>query len=316
MPVLMFLALLLFTFGVAFYVLRPTKTEAAVQQQLDNLQDRRAEETGQTILKEEGFSSNPEIAQIVRQIPGAIGTLNLIKQSGQKWMVDAVMGISILSAVVIGLTASLFVPGTFLAVIIGIAAGSIPYVYLFIMREQRFSKCDELLPEAIDLMARGLRAGHALTAVIEMVADEIPEPISSEFRRLHEENQLGLTLRDATINLVSRLPRGDMRFLATAMLLQKETGGNLAVILDKTAAVARERARLRGQIKIYTAQGRVTGFVLCAMPFVMFGLLSMVNWQFERLLVTEDLGRDLIYAGLGLMVIGVLIIRKIIDVKV
>lgn len=316
MPVLMFLALLIFTFAVAFYVLRPTKTEAAVQQQLDDLQDRRAEETGQTILKEEGFSSNPEIAQIVRQIPGAIGTLNLIKQSGQKWMVDAVMGISVLSAVVIGLVASLFVPGTFLAVIIGIVAGSIPYVYLFVMREQRFNKCDELLPEAIDLMARGLRAGHALTAVIEMVADEIPDPISSEFRRLHEENQLGLTLRDATINLVSRLPRGDMRFLATAMLLQKETGGNLAVILDKTAAVARERARLRGQIKIYTAQGRVTGFVLCAMPFVMFGLLSMVNWQFERLLVTEDLGRILIYVGLGLMLLGVLIIRKIIDVKV
>jgi tight adherence protein B len=107
-----------------------------------------------------------------------------------------------------------------------------------------------------------------------------------------------------------------MRFLATAILLQKETGGNLAVILDKTAAVARERARLRGQIKIYTAQGRVTGFVLCAMPFVMFGLLSAVNWQFERLLVTEDLGRILIYVGLGLMLLGVLIIRKIIDVKV
>ena len=316
MPVLMFITLLIFTFAVAFYILRPTKTEAAVQQQLVEIQDQRAEDTGQTILKEEGFSSSAEIAQIVRQIPGAIGTLDLIKQSGQKWQVDVVMGISVLSVVVVAALASLVVPGTLLPIIIGIAAGLIPYVYLFIMREQRFRKCDELLPEAIDLMARGLRAGHALTAVIEMVADEIPEPISTEFRRLHEENQLGLTLRDATMNLVSRLPRGDMRFLATAMLLQKETGGNLAVILDKTAAVARERARLRGQIKIYTAQGRVTGFVLCAMPFVMFGLLSAVNWQFERLLVTEELGRTLIYIGLGLMVLGVLIIRKIIDVKV
>src|SRR5215467_9450740 len=130
MLVLMFIILLIFTFGVAFYVLRPTRTESAVQQQLDEIQDRRAEETGQTILKEEGFSSSAEIAQIVRQIPGAIGILNLIKQSGQKWMVDAVMGISLLSAVVVGVLASLFVPGTLLAVIIGIAAGSIPYVYL------------------------------------------------------------------------------------------------------------------------------------------------------------------------------------------
>jgi len=316
MPVLLFLALLIFTFAIAFYVLRPTKTEAAVQQRLDDIQDARAEVTGQTILREEGYSANPEIAQIVRQIPGAIGTLNLIRQSGQKWKVDAVMGLSLLAAIVVGGVCSLFLPGTALAILFGIAAGAAPYVYLFVMREQRFSKCDELLPEAIDLMARGLRAGHALTAVIEMVGNEIAEPISSEFKRLHEEHQLGLTLRDATMNLVSRLPRGDMRFLATAMLLQKETGGNLAVILDKTAAVARERARLRGQIKIYTAQGRVTGFVLCAMPFVMFGLLSAVNWQFERLLVTEDLGRILIYIGIGLMLLGVLIIRKIIDVKV
>jgi len=316
MPVLLFLALLIFTFAIAFYVLRPTKTEAAVQQRLDDIQDARAEITGQTILREEGYSANPEIAQIVRQIPGAIGTLNLIRQSGQKWKVDAVMGLSLLAAIVVAGACSLFLPGTALAILFGIAAGAVPYVYLFVMREQRFSKCDELLPEAIDLMARGLRAGHALTAVIEMVGNEIAEPISSEFKRLHEEHQLGLTLRDATMNLVSRLPRGDMRFLATAMLLQKETGGNLAVILDKTAAVARERARLRGQIKIYTAQGRVTGFVLCAMPFVMFGLLSAVNWQFERLLVTEELGRILIYVGIGLMLLGVLIIRKIIDVKV
>lgn len=316
MPVLLFLVLLIFTFAIAFYVMRPTKTEAVVQQRLDDIQDARAEATGQTILKEEGFSSNPEIALMIRQIPGAIGTLNLIRQSGQKWKVDAVMGLSVLLAVVVAGIAALIVPGTVLAVLIGVAAGAIPYIYLFVVREQRFRKCDELLPEAIDLMARGLRAGHALTAVIEMVGNEVAEPISSEFKRLHEEHQLGLTLRDATMNLVSRMPRGDMRFLATAMLLQKETGGNLAIILDKTAAVARERARLRGQIKIYTAQGRVTGFVLCAMPFVMFGLLSAVNWQFERLLVTEDLGRILIYVGLGLMALGVLIIRKIIDVKV
>ncbi len=118
------------------------------------------------------------------------------------------------------------------------------------------------------------------------------------------------------MNMVKRLPRDDMRFLATAILLQKETGGNLAVILDKTAAVARERARLRGQLRIYTAQGRVTGWVLCLMPFIMFGLLSLLNWDFEKLLITEHMGRTLVYIGLGFMVVGVLAIRKIIDIKV
>jgi tight adherence protein B len=316
MPVLFFLLLLIVSFSVAFYFLRPTKTETAVQERLEDIQDARAETSGQTILKEEGYSRNAEYSAVIREIPGAVGTLNLIRQAGQGWTVGAVMGSSLLATVLTAWIASFFLPNVFFAIIAGVAAGSVPYIVLLIMREQRFRKCDQLLPEAIDLMARGLRAGHALTAVLEMVGSETADPIASEFRRLAEEHALGLPLRDATLNLVDRLPRDDMRFLATAILLQKETGGNLALILDKTAAVARERSRLRGQLRIYTAQGRITGWILCLMPFIMFGLLSLMNWQFEKLLITEDLGRTLIYIGLGFMVLGVLAIRKIIDVKV
>jgi tight adherence protein B len=313
---LLFIILLILSFGIVFYLLRPTKAETAVQQHLEDIQDSRAEATGRTILKEEGFAENPELAQLVQQIPGAIGTLNLVRQAGKRWNVAPIMGISVLATALVAWISSYFLPSIVFAMIAGVAAGAIPYVYLWVLREQRFNKCDQLLPEAIDLMARGLRAGHALTAVIEMVGNEIAEPISSEFKRLHEEHSLGLPLRDATMNLVSRLPRDDVRFLATAILMQKETGGNLAQILDKTAAVARERARLRGQLKIYTAQGRVTGWVLCLMPFIMFGLLSTLNWDFEKLLVTEDLGKIFCYVGLGLMFFGVLVIRKIIDIKV
>src|SRR5436305_2292439 len=317
MPVLVFLLLLIFTFVIAFFLLRPTKQETAVQHHLDDIKDSRAEATGATILKEEGYSGNAEVRDIIRQIPGALVTLNLIRQSGQSWKVSAIMGIAALATVGATAIAWLFMPDfVLLDVVIGVVAGAIPYIVLFIMREQRFRKCDALLPEAIDLMARGLRAGHALTAVIEMVSNEIAEPISTEFKRLHEEHQLGLTLREATMNLVSRLPRDDVRFLATAILLQKETGGNLAAILDKTGVVARERARLRGQLRIYTAQGRVTGWVLCMMPFIMFGLLSIVNWQLEKVLFTEHSGRTLVYVALGLMLLGVLAIRKIIDIKV
>jgi tight adherence protein B len=313
---LLFLLLLLLSFAIVFYLLRPTKTESAVQQQLVDIQDARAEARGETILKEEGYSPNPDIAQIVRQIPGAVETLGLIRQSGQNWTVASVMGVSLLAAVVTAWISSLFLPGIILAGVAGIAAGAVPYVCLLVMRELRFRKCDQRLPEAIDLMARALRAGHALPAVLEMVADEIAEPISTEFRRLHEENSLGIPLREAAMNLVSRLPRDDVRFLATAILLQKETGSNLAVILDKTAAVARERARLRGQLRIYTAQGRISGWILCLMPFIMFGLLSALDWNLEKLLITEHAGRILVYTGLSLMLLGILVIRKIIDVKV
>lgn len=312
----LFILLLLICFGIAFFMLRPTKTETAVQQRLEDIQSTRAEETGQTILKQEGYSSNVELSNLIREIPGGLYTHNLIRQSGQSWMVSSVMGISLAATVLTAWITSYFLPTVALAVVAGVVAGAIPYVVLIILREQRFRKCDQLLPEAIDLMARGLRAGHALTAVLEMVGNETEEPLSTEFKKMSEEHQLGLTLRDAVMNTVDRLPRDDMRFLATAILLQKETGGNLAVILDKTAAVARERARLRGQLKIYTAQGRVTGWVLCLMPFIMFGLLSMINWKFEKLLFTEPFGRSMVYFGLGLMAVGVFVIRKIIDVKI
>jgi tight adherence protein B len=313
---LLFLLILLLSFGIAFFMLRPSKTETAVQQRLDDIQTTRAEETGRTILREEGYSSSAEFSQLVRDIPGGIYTHNLIRQAGQKWMVSSVMGVSLGATILTAWITSYFVPTLLLAVVAGVAAGAIPYLVLIIMREQRFRRCDALLPEAIDLMARGLRAGHALTAVLEMVGNETSEPLSTEFRKLSEEHSLGLTLRDAVMNMVDRVPRDDMRFLATAILLQKETGGNLAVILDKTAAVARERSRLRGQLKIYTAQGRVTGWVLCFMPFIMFGLLSAINWHFEKLLFTEPLGRSMVYFGLGLMAAGVFVIRKIIDVKI
>jgi len=313
---LLFALLLILCFGIIYLVLRPTKTETAVQQKLSEIKEIRDEETGRTILKEEGYSRNEELAQVVRQLPGAYGTLNLLRQSGQPWSVATVMGVSLGATVLTSWISSYFLPAAALAFIAGVAAGCAPYAYLLIMREQRFRKCDALLPEAIDLMARGLRAGHALTAVIEMVANEMAEPLATEFKRLHEEHAVGLPLRDATMNLVSRLPRDDVRFLATAILLQKETGGNLAVILDKTSAVARERSRLRGQIRIYTAQGRISGWILCLMPFITFGLLSVINWKFEQLLITDPLGRVLVYFGLTLMFFGVLAIRKIIDVKV
>jgi tight adherence protein B len=217
---------------------------------------------------------------------------------------------------IIALLASLAIPSIVLSLLVGIAAGSLPYLFLLLKRERRFRKCDAQVPEAVDLMARALRAGHAVPAVIEMVGRESAEPLAGEFRIVHEEQNLGLPLRDAMLNLADRVPRDDVRFVVTAILLQKETGGNLAIILDKTAAVARERSRLYGQLRIYTAQGRITGWILCVAPFVMCGILSLLNWKYERILFTHPTGLKSIYFGLVMMGLGILIIRKIIDVKV
>ena len=195
-PTLLFILLLIFSFVVAFYLLRPTKTESAVQQQLQDIKSSRLETSSSTILKEEGYSSNPAVPQIIRQVPGALGTLNLIRQSGNNWAVSTLMGGSLTLTILVSWIASLFLPSALLPVLAGVAAGSIPYIYLIVMRETRFRKCDQLLPEAIDLMARGLRAGHALTAVLEMVGSEVAEPIATEFRRLSERLCLTLQVRD------------------------------------------------------------------------------------------------------------------------
>jgi len=317
MSILLFILLLLVTFGVLLYFLRPTKTEVAVQEHLEHIEDSRTVAgDGSTILKRQALSATPWLDELIRGIPGSEELARMIRQSGQTWQVSSVLFFSVVVTVVVGWIASTAIPSVVLSVIFGVIAGSTPYLYLYIRREMRFRKCDSLLPDAVDLMARGLRAGHAVPAVLEMVGREIAEPLAGEFRILHEEQNLGLPLRDAMLNLVDRVPRDDMRFLATAVLLQKETGGNLAQILDKTAALARERGRLYGQLRIYTAQGRITGWILCIAPFIMFGVLSAVNWKYERVLFTNPTGLKVIYVGLAMMLAGVLIIRKIIDIKV
>jgi len=314
---ILFVFVLALSFGVLVYFLRPTATEAAVQQQLAGIDAGRA--TGNdatTIVREQGFSANPVFNDLIRDLPGSRALLRLIRQAGQHWQVGSVFLFSILAILLGWWLASLIVSNLVLEAMFAITLALLPYIYLYIVRSIRFRRFANQLPEAVDLMARGLRAGHAVTAVLEMVGQEIAEPVASEFRALHEQHVLGLTMRDAMLNLVDRVPLDDVRFLTTAILLQRETGGNLAQILDKTAVVMRERSRLRGQLRIYTAQGRITGWILCIMPFVMFGVLSAVNRNYEKILFTDPTGLHMLYFGIVMMILGVLIIRKIISVKV
>jgi tight adherence protein B len=161
-----------------------------------------------------------------------------------------------------------------------------------------------------------LRAGHSINAAIEMVSREVPDPVGTEFRRTFEEQNFGLPMREAMTNLATRVPLTDVQFVVTAILVQKETGGNLVEILEKTSTVLRERLRLKGQLSIYTAQGRLTGWILAGFPFFLFVGLNIVNPNYGRILLDDPFGRTLIYAGLALMLIGGYIIRKIVNVKV
>jgi len=313
--ILLFLVFLVLIFGVLYFFLKPTAIERAVEDQLANIEEVQTTGERSTILKEKAVNSTI-VEDLARSLPWSPTATRLIKQAGQTWSFGSLSLFSFVAGLAGFGLASLFNASFTFSIILGVALGSAPYVYLFVLREVRFRKFSDLLPEAVDLMSRGLRAGHSIQAVLEMVGNEIADPVGIEFRALHKEQSLGLPIRDAMTGLVDRVPLDDMRFLATAILLQKESGGNLAQILDKTSAVIRERARLRGQLRIYTAQGRITGYLLGCAPFIMFGLINLINHDYEKTLFTDPFGLKMVYFGLGMMVVGILAIRKIIDIKV
>jgi tight adherence protein B len=315
--VLLFVLVLVLSFVVLAYLLRPTAMEKAVAQQLAEIEKKPGSTTDRTtILKDEAARPTTLPEELLGKMPWAPALQTLISQAGRDWRASSVILCSLGGAVVGGWLVFLFTSSMPIGILAGIGAAVIPYFILIVLRAKRRHDFDTLLPEAVDLMARGLRAGHSISAVMEMVGKEIADPVGTEFRALHKEQSLGLPIRDAMMGLVERMPLDDMRFLATAVLLQKESGGNLAQILDKTSLVMRERARLKGQLRIYTAQGRITGWILCAAPFLMFALISAINHDYEKPLFNTPVGLKLVYGALGLMLLGVLVIRKIIDVKV
>lgn len=314
--VLLFALLLILLFGILFYFLKPTSMEKAVEEQLASIEEAQSKGSDRTTILKERTIRSGTLEDLAQKLPWSPAASRLIRQAGRDWPLGSVLLFSLIAGVGGYWLVSLVVPGAVISMAISIAVGSSPYVYLYILREIRFKRFGDLLPEAVDLMSRGLRAGHSISAVMEMVGNEVSDPVGIEFRALHKEQTLGLPIRDAMMGLINRIPLDDMRFLATAILLQKESGGNLAQILDKTSEVVRERARLRGQLQIYTAQGRITGWILCAAPFVMFGIINTLNHQYEKPLLSDPFGLKMVYFGLGLMVIGVLAIRKIINVKV
>src|ERR1700684_2176220 len=192
----------------------------------------------------------------------------------------------------------------------------LPYSYASYRRNKRFEKFEELFPEAIDTLARAVRAGHAFTTAIEMIASEVAEPVCGEFRQLYEEQKFGLPVRDALLNLADRIPLVDVKFFVTAVMLQRETGGNLAEIHDNLSYVIRERFKILRQVRVHTAQGRLTMVLLMALPPTIVVIIMLINPGFIRPLFVDPLGHALIVGGITLQTMGYFVIRKIIRIQV
>ena len=198
----------------------------------------------------------------------------------------------------------------------GAVLGVLPFAFVLFKRHRRFSSFEKNLPEALDLMVSGLRAGHSLLAAMALVARECPQPVGGEFKICFEEQNYGLEMKAALESLIVRVPLQDLKITTTAILIQKESGGNLAEVLDKTAYVIRERFRLKRQIMVHTAQGRLTGLILTLLPIVLGVGIYFVDPGMISILWHRQIGIELMWAAAGLIVLGGFVIWKIVDIDV
>ncbi len=192
----------------------------------------------------------------------------------------------------------------------------IPISLVAFKRRKRLAKFEEHFPDALDLLGRAVRAGHPFTSGLEMISKESSEPIAGEFRKTFEEQNFGLPLRDALLNMTSRVPIVDVRFFVTALMIQKETGGNLAEILDELSRVIRDRFRIYREVQVRTAQGRLTAMILIALPIGMMMILEVVNPTYLRVMFEDPMGPPMLGIAAGLQILGSLIIWKIVHIEV
>ena len=230
-------------------------------------------------------------------------------------------------------------PGTFLAISFGLAAALsassfilsqaalpvafaalaglwFPLMYVKRLKKRRIRRFEEQFPEAIDLLGRSIRAGHAFPTGLKVVGEESPDPMATEFRQIFDEQKFGLPLEDSLLGLADRIDLVDVRIFVTAILIQREVGGNLAEILDKISYTIRERFSLHRQIRVYTAQGRLTGYILAALPILLGLAITALNPEYMAILFEEPMGKVLIAAAAGLQFLGFLLIRRIIDIEI
>jgi tight adherence protein B len=276
----------------------------------------RSPEEELALMRDQQLSRIPALDSLLRRSERISAIQTMLEQGGLTIRAGNFLGVCVLVGMGAGL-ATLVLSGrpeiAWGSMLIGFL---LPYSYASMKRQKRFQKFDELFPEAIDTLARAVRAGHAFTTALEMITNEISEPVAGEFRQLYEEQKFGMPVRDALLNLTERVPSVDVKFFVTAVMLQRETGGNLAEILDNLSYVIRERFKIQRQVRVYTAQGRLTMALLMGMPPVIVMVMMAINKEFIRPLFSDPIGHTLLVGGIVLQTVGYFVIRKIIRIQV
>jgi len=276
-------------------------------------------------LVETDLLSEAEKKDVLARIPG-LADLPFVKrldrtlrQAGLTWSAGGVLAAMAVFGVLgalLGLRVRIPVFREFAVLALACALGSLPYLYVLFKRRKRLFQFEEQFPEALDFLARSMRAGHAFSVSLEMLSDESPEPLGIEFRQVFNEQNLGAPIETAMRNLADRMPLVDVRFFVSAVLLQRETGGNLAEILTKLAYIIRERFKLKGQVRAVSAHGRITAVILSTMPLITMLLLMIIAPQYLSSMAADSDGRYLIVGALLGQFLGYMWMKKIINIKV
>jgi tight adherence protein B len=253
---------------------------------------------------------------ILSRANGLSGPLDrLVTQSGLKITVGTLIMATVLCACVGYLLVKWLTYYTFLGLAAAPLCATLPFLYVRRARTKRLETFEEQFPEAIDLMARALRAGHAFPTGLLMVAEETPDPVAGEFKLVYDRQNFGMPMSDALKGMAERVPILDAKFFATAVLTQRETGGNLAEILDNLSTVIRDRFKVKRQVRVLTAHGRITGWILAALPPSLAGILCFVSPEHMQTMISDPLGIQMMAVGGTMQVIGTLIIRKLVNIR-
>jgi len=272
-----------------------------------------------TVLKDAKGAYQDILTKLVSGLDVTTRVQANIHQAGLEWTVGKLLlvtGVAATLGAVLGYRIKLLIVPSLSCVALALLFGSLPYLFVLGKRSKRLRAFEEQFPEALDFLGRAMRAGHAFSVSLEMLADESPEPLGREFRQVYNEQNLGAPVEAALQNLAKRVPLLDVSFFVSAVMLQKETGGNLSEILSKLSYVIRERFKLKGQVRAASAHGRITGLILTIMPIVlMFALLAVAPGYLQGMAKDSD-GKWLIIGAIGGQLIGYFFIRRIINIKV
>ncbi|MGH9176577.1 MAG: type II secretion system F family protein [Vicinamibacterales bacterium] len=237
-----------------------------------------------------------------------------ITQAALRVTVGTILLSSACAALLVYLLVKFITLSTLFAIAAGILASFAPFMWVKYKKNSRLRKFEEQFPEAIDLIGRALRAGHAFTTGLAMAAEEIPKPVGEEFKLLYDRQNFGMPLPDAMKSFAERIPLIDARFFVTAVLTQRETGGNLGEVLDNLASVIRDRFRVKRQVRVLTAHGRITGWILAGMPPALAAVMFITTPEHMQMLINDPIGVQMIIGALVLQITGTLIIRKLVDI--